>query len=333
MDDPVVKKLASEGKGSVFTTDIALAVIMAAPRSVASWDIVVQRAGSSLFLDVREGSSVYDNIVSETAQDAPEDEAKDANNMNSMTALNTEAGLINYCYSQQCIDRTTAPAVIKEGDKSLTDAWAQRTQDPPTPAGKAFRYRRFELDDDLYLVVRCELDASLETKDGSKAYITTKALNEFDPAITGVNWRQKLESQRAAVLANELKNNRNKLARWTCQAMLAGADYLKMGYVSRAHGKDNVHHFVLGTILYRPADFATQIDLKAENMWGIVTAVVKRLMTLPITEGDASKFLLLKDPNNPQVNIYKVPADSFDYEEQEEEAGEIENDDDDSDFE
>lgn len=62
-------------------------------------------------------------------------------------------------------------------------------------------------------MVRCEIDAALETKDGSKAYITTKALNEFDPAISGVNWRLKLESQRAAVLANELKNNRNKLAR------------------------------------------------------------------------------------------------------------------------
>jgi len=43
--------------------------------------------------------------------------------------------------------------------------------------------------------------------------------------------------------------------------MLAGADYLKMGYVSRNHSKDNVHHFVLGTILYRPADFATQVSL------------------------------------------------------------------------
>ena len=43
--------------------------------------------------------------------------------------------------------------------------------------------------------------------------------------------------------------------------MLSGADYLKMGYVSRNHSKDNVHHFVLGTILYRPADFATQVSL------------------------------------------------------------------------
>jgi uncharacterized protein YllA (UPF0747 family) len=68
--------------------------------------------------------------------------------------------------------------------------------------------------------VRCEVDASLEGKDGNRAYMTIQALNEFDPAVSGVNWRQKLDSQRAAVLANELKNNRNKLARWTCQAPL-----------------------------------------------------------------------------------------------------------------
>jgi len=331
LDDPVVKKLASEGKGNIFTTDLALAVLMAAPRSVVSWDILVQKTGGCLYLDVREGSSVYDNNVNETAQDAPEDESKD-NNMNSMTQLNAEASYINYCYSRQCINTTQPPSNIREGAQEYTDAWDTRPRDPPVPAGKAFRYRKFELDDDLDLVVRCEIDAALETKDGSKAYITTKALNEFDPAISGVNWRLKLESQRAAVLANELKNNRNKLARWTCQAMLAGADYLKMGYVSRVHSKNNQQHFVLGNIDYRPEDFAKQIDLKVDNLWGIATAVMKRLLELPMSEGEACKFLLLKDPNNPQVNIYKVPADSFDYEEQEEDTGVVQDDDDDSDY-
>lgn len=47
----------------------------------------------------------------------------------------------------------------------------------------------------------------------------------------GVDWRQKLDSQRGAVLATELKNNSYKLARWTCCAMLAGSEYLKLGYV------------------------------------------------------------------------------------------------------
>jgi len=54
----------------------------------------------------------------------------------SFSLVHAQAGYINYCYSQQCIDRSSAPNSIKEGDKTLTDAWAQRTQDPPTPAGK-----------------------------------------------------------------------------------------------------------------------------------------------------------------------------------------------------
>ncbi len=40
----------------------------------------------------------------------------------------------------------------------------------------------------------------------------------------GVEWRQKLDTQRGAVLANELKNNACKLAKWTVQALLANAD-------------------------------------------------------------------------------------------------------------
>ena len=32
-----------------------------------------------------------------------------------------------------------------------------------------------------------------------------------------VDWRQKLDTQRGAVLANELKNNACKLAKWTVQ--------------------------------------------------------------------------------------------------------------------
>jgi hypothetical protein len=63
-----------------------------------------------------------------------------------------------------------------------------------------------------------------------------------------------------------------------------------------------------------------------------VKAVMKRLLTLP-QDADLCKFLLLKDPNHPCVNVYKVPADSFDYEEEEEQAGEVQDDEDDSDLE
>jgi hypothetical protein len=61
-----------------------------------------------------------------------------------------------------------------------------------------------------------------------------------------------------------------------------------------------------------------------------VKAVMKRLLLLP-KDADLCKFLLLKDPNQPRVNVYKVPADSFDFEEEEEQTGEVQDDEDDSD--
>lgn len=38
-------------------------------------------------------------------------------------------------------------------------------------------------------------------------------------------------------MATELKNNSNKVAKWTAQAMLAGAEQINIGYVSRANPK------------------------------------------------------------------------------------------------
>lgn len=46
-DDPVMEKLAIEGKGNVFATDAILAHLMASPRTVYPWDIVVQKVRST----------------------------------------------------------------------------------------------------------------------------------------------------------------------------------------------------------------------------------------------------------------------------------------------
>jgi len=44
-----------------------------------------------------------------------------------------------------------------------------------------------------------------------------------------VVWREKLDLQRGAVVATELKNNSFKLAKWTAGALLAGSDQIKFG--------------------------------------------------------------------------------------------------------
>jgi len=62
-----------------------------------------------------------------------------------------------------------------------------------------------------------------------------------------VDWRHKLETQRGAVLATELKNNANKLAKWTAAALVSGVEIIKLGYVSRVHQRDTRHHVILGT--------------------------------------------------------------------------------------
>lgn len=68
------------------------------------------------------------------------------------------------------------------------------------------------------LVARCEHDAVVHGPTGELQFLTVKALNEWDSkAANGVEWRQKLDTQRGAVLANELRNNACKLAKWTVQ--------------------------------------------------------------------------------------------------------------------
>lgn len=106
------------------------------------------------------------------------------------------------------------------------------------------------------------------------------------------DWRKRLESQRGAVLAFETKNNKCKMAKWTASALLAGADMMKLGYVSRATPRDNAHHVILGTQVCKPKDFATQINLNMDHCWGIVRALVE--MLLKLSDG---KYLLVKDPN------------------------------------
>merc|ERR1712238_622282 len=127
-------------------------------------------------------------------------------------------------------------------------------------------------------------------------YMTAFALNEYTPLPkddkansnsnqtnhsnnsnnqSGISWRDKIDSQRGAVLATELKNNSFKLAKWTAQSMLAGADQMKVGFVSRANVKNAYEHQVLATQTYRPKDFAGQITLNEGSMWSVVRMLVK----------------------------------------------------------
>ena len=147
-------------------------------------------------------------------------------------------------------------------------------------------------------------------------YMTCYALNEWDSKFSdGVNWRQKIDQQRGAVLVTELKNNSCKLAKWTAQSIISGADNMKLGYVSRVTTTNAAEHTILATQFFKPKELALQINLSINNIWGVVKMICELLMS----KSDG-KYALIKDPNKSALRLYELPSTAF--EEDGEGAGE-----------
>ncbi|KND04006.1 uncharacterized protein SPPG_01454 [Spizellomyces punctatus DAOM BR117] len=327
-DDPVLvshAKRASEGV-TVYSTDNVLATLMCATRAVYSWDIIVNKQDNKLFFDKRDGGAFDFVSVNENAADPPMDGA-DKDNINTPQALAMEATYINRNFSQQAL-RDNEKVVMPQ-----RNPFDENSQSEPTPS-LAYRYRQWSLGDGISLVARTQIDAALHQpgansqqptgvlKPKSSAhpptdtyFVNVKALNEFDSRAPGSggapDWRQKLDSQRGAVMATEIKNNGNKLARWAMESILSGADQLRLGFVSRVNPKDRNRHTILGTSAFKPRDLTSQMNFNVGNGWGIL----KMFVDLCVNTLEDGKYVLVKDPNKPLLRLYSVPDDTFEAEE------------------
>jgi len=313
-DDPVIRKLVkNETKANVFVTDAILSTLMCASRSVYSWDIVVQKIGGKVFLDKRDNTEFDLLTVSETSTEPPQDEGS---NLNSPRNLALEATFVNHNFSQQVL-KSDGERYKFDMENPFIDA-----DEEGEVASVAYRYRKWDLGNNIVLVCRCELDAVQQGSNNETQFINLKALNEWDSRHTGnVDWRQKLDSQRGACLASELKNNACKLAKWTVQSILAGADNLKFGYVTRYSVKDSSRHVILGTQQFKPVEFGSQINLNMDNAWGVVRCILDIIM-----QQQDGKYLIVKDPNKPILRLYDIPDSTFESEEESEDDDEDDND-------
>lgn len=311
--DPIIHELAEKDEATIFATDNILSMLMCAPRSVYSWDIVITRSGNKIFLDKRDGSSIDMVSVNENAADAPL-EASEGNKdqINFPGALALEATFINHNF----VNQTVIESENSKFEMSHENPFYNPSEETEPLASKAYKYRRFDLslekdEDPLHLIVRTELDAVVKNNiSGEDQLLVVKALNEFDAKAQGsggaLDWRAKLTSQRGAVVATEMKNNSCKLARWTVQAILAKADVMKLGFVSRTTPKSNDRHVILGVMGYDPRKFAEQMNLNLNNGWGIVRTIID--MVRAMKDG---KYVLVKDPNKSLLRLYEVPAGTF----------------------
>jgi len=319
-DDPIIRKLTkSQPDVNVFATDSILATLMCCTRSIYSWDIVVQKIGDKIFLDKRDNTEFDLLTVSETAAEPPQDEAT---SLNSPRNLALEATFINHNYSQQVL-RTEGekykfeednPFIEDSEDSDAEENEAAKAKTADRVASVGYRYRKWDLGNDVKLVARCEHDAVIAGSGGSNSepqYINIKALNEWDSRHAGsVDWRQKLDVQPGAVLANELKHNACKLAKWTVQSLLVGSDLVKFGYISRFKVKDSSRHVILGSQSFKPTDFANQINVNMDNCWGIIRCIIDLVRAQK--EG---KYLIVKDPNKPVLRLYDIPDATFESDE------------------
>ncbi|KAF2442104.1 eukaryotic translation initiation factor 3 subunit D [Karstenula rhodostoma CBS 690.94] len=314
--DPILQELAEKDEATIFATDSILSVLMCATKSVYSWDLVITKKGSKLFIDKRDNSNLDMVTVNENATDAPlETSEGNKDTMNSPSALMLEATHINNVFPLQVVNESQTNKVEMPHEHPFYNEEVE--SDPP--ASKAYKYRRFDLsldqdEDPLHLIVRTEFDAVVKNNiNGEDQYLIIKALNEFDNKAQGsggaLDWRTKLASQRGAVLATEMKNNAFKLARWATQSILAKADSMKLGFVSRANPKNNNDHVVLGVLTNKPRDFANQMALNLNNGWGIVRTIADMCLKM-----DDGKYVLVKDPNKSILRLYSVPENTFEEE-------------------
>jgi translation initiation factor 3 subunit D len=297
-DDPILSDLSAADEGSIFATDTILSVLMAAPRSVYSWDLVAEKTGTSIVWDKRPKSLLDMATVHETGEQKNLN-LEDDSSINHPTLLAVETTAVNHNFTQQALhkDRINwAPEDAKESP-FVAEAGVEI-------APVMYRYRRWELQGGQRVVARTELNGFAQKKGSTdRQLLCIRALNEFDSKATGaIDFRQKLDMQRNAVMATENSNNGCKLARWTAQAMLAGADEMKIGFVTRSAARDAKAHTILAAQRFKVDEMFKQINQDAGRMWATVRRINEIILALP-----DGKYLLLKDPNDAKLSVYSLP--------------------------
>jgi translation initiation factor 3 subunit D len=315
-DDPNLPDLLqNDSDATVIATDHVLACLIAASRSIYSWDILVQKISNKLIFDKRDNTQIDLLTVNETAAEHQQPNNDDPNHVNSPMKLGMEASCINQNFSQMVLDTDKHP-------KEMEYPNPFEEEEEGMAASGAYRYRKFTLPGNpkadneqeqspISIICRTEVNCKMP---GGDDFGFVKALNEYEPGMAN-SWRNRLESQRGACFATELKNNSFKLGRWTAQAILAGCTTIKLGYVSRQTPGDPWNHSVLSVHTYQTDTFAETIEMKRNNMFGILRSIIDLLMTW-----DDGKYLILKDPTKAVMRIYDVPWTTFMDEEGEEEG-------------
>lgn len=295
MDELLAEKVLEDDNVTVAATDRCLAALMSAAQSRYSWHLIIRRFGDNILIDKKDGSTVDTVQVNETNRTDPPN-PQDPNRIDRPTELSAEAVRITQALSQQVLGAET-----KKFERAPFE------DDGDNPARRAYRYRTLTLPvlpgadgKPLTIVTRADVDAAISTASGDKLAVV-RALLEADKSAA---WSTQLEKSKGSLMALEFKNNAGSLARWISHCLLASAEVLYLGWVSRAVHTDNKKHRVLACQQHNAAVLSQQVGLHEANVWAVLRYFLDRINTDTTEDGT---YILVKDPVKPVVKIYKCP--------------------------
>ena len=261
-------------------------------------DITITKSGNNIFFDKRHDSNLELLTVNENSSEPPAEAEKDTVNINSAPNLALETTNVEFAAKKIATDETDEATSFESTDISGDQC--------------AYRYRQWNLGDNTLLIARLRVDSALPNAQDQYANIHT--FFEYDPRVSAMPYRQKLDAQKGAVLGTEVKNNGFRLLKACLCGMLAGVDTLKFMFVSRSHPTTLDKYTALGSVTVKSNDLFKQVGGNAETSWGIAKAFVEL-----IKQQNGEKYVLVKDPNKTRLSLYctdevEAPEMKFDVE-------------------
>lgn len=349
VDDDHMLGLMGENAGTVYATDTAISILMNAKKIQKPWDLVFTvYGGSVMVIDARDTATQMElevETVHETSRTPPwNDGYPDGAPALAREATTATRHLREMMVHSGAMRATPARATMPPQPVEAHPLQVAADAAGKEPASVLYRYRRFALGEEQ-LVVRTTLHAASTVGSSTKLHSIFALTERWDETTAASEWKRTVRERPGSVITDEIQLNTAKFGKWVASALLAGADFISLGLVTRASKADATKHNILHVAEHTPTSLARPLAMSPANMWGVVAWAielvreqVRELQEARRDGGDLGadeedemdyKFLLMRWPETEtgikaSIKLVEVRPTDFVTEEDDEEADEDE---------
>jgi len=285
-----------ESEGDVFVSSEVLAALMTCPRSKMSWDIFVRKKeDGKLWFDLRPESPLHKPQPDEGVAKII---VKDSSMEKYMNNISAEAEVMDRSFFHFTLDPKKQPYTGTESAGRPLESECSTIS----------RYMKYELKD-YSVICRCRFDAV--DADGDPVIVGTATQHNPSKSYDKTSWNKDLDVKFAATKTSVSRSNSFQFARWGIEMILAGAQSLVLGFVTRKFPSNAKDHQILKVLTLNRHEFLTKWChiRNMENAWGVFDQLVNYFQDDEIVEGN---YCILRDANKERLSFYKVDNRALD---------------------